>query len=183
MNSGFPNGEGTGDDYRDGGGMDTNEAQYSRDEMLTNGFQYDTYDRVNSSETESGYGNSTRTLSSRRRKPKSRYSIYYQERNAKSDSELQIPSERYLFLNRIRKNKKTSNKRTNRRGSQRSGKEFDNFSKKTKATRSQKIEDQSYAIDESLASSEEWDRVGTGELVGTRRENANSSSLVEMVCA
>lgn len=194
-----PNGEGFGfeheggmgsnDAYNDRDGMDTNDLRYGqRGEMGSNGSFDDIYEDVNSTEldSESGYGNSRRALSSRRRKPKSRYSIYYQERDVKSDSELHIPSERYLFLNRIRK-KRSSREQEARMDGQKTGNESNSLRKKIAARSLQKTGNemsgnQSYADDESVSSSDEWERVGTGEPVGTLRRNAGSASLVEMVC-
>lgn len=161
-NSGsIPNGEETGNDSRDehAGELGTNGSSF---EKYIQGYNIDIDSSSSALELDSGsgYGRSARNLSSRRKKPTSRYSIYYKERNAKSDSELHIPSDRYLFLTRIRR-KRTSRKK--RRGSQKSGR-------------------QSHAGEETEHSSEEWERVDTADPVGSHRTTANSSSLVELVC-
>ncbi|KAK3750165.1 hypothetical protein QZH41_015394, partial [Actinostola sp. cb2023] len=102
------------------------------------------------------YSRSARRHRSSYWKPKSRYSIYFNERNAKSDSELLLSAERYLFMTRKRRMS----------------------SKKAKRNQSG---NQSHADGKSEAegfSSDEWERMDTAVPAESNRA-ANSSSLVE----
>lgn len=150
-------GEETGDDYQGEETANNNHYNdYDNDgEMVSKRTFYEETRGTSSSlsDSESGYGKSTRGLSSRHRKPKRCYSIYYKERNAKSDSELQLSYNRYIFHRQARRRR----------------------SSKVVSRREQKSGNQSHAEDNSGVSGEEWEPIIISSSLKTKKTKRSAS--------